>query len=185
LTRQIFANSQKFICKSLFLQTESAIVGKTLFEIAHLLGDCLRSKGKVVATAESCTGGWIAQCITEIPGSSAWFDRGFVTYSNSAKIQMLGVKSATLETYGAVSAEAVDEMVMGTLAGSNADVAIAVTGIAGPEGGTDEKPVGTVFIAWADRDGSIKVEKYLFLGNRHQIRAQTVQSAIQGLSEFC
>jgi len=158
---------------------------KVLFELAHVLGKGLRTKGKVVATAESCTGGWIAQCITEIPGSSAWFDRGFVTYSNSAKTQMLGVKSATLETYGAVSAETVEEMVMGALAGSNADIATAVTGIAGPEGGTAEKPVGTVFIAWADKGGAIKVEKYLFLGNRHQIRAQTVQSAIQGLSEFC
>ena len=158
---------------------------KVLFELAHVLGKGLRTKGKVVATAESCTGGWIAQCITEIPGSSAWFDRGFVTYSNSAKTEMLGVKSATLETYGAVSAETVEEMVMGALAGSNADIATAVTGIAGPEGGTAEKPVGTVFIAWADKGGAIKVEKYLFLGNRHQIRAQTVQSAIQGLSEFC
>ena len=158
---------------------------KVILELAHVLGKGLRTKGKVVATAESCTGGWIAQCITEIPGSSAWFDRGFVTYSNSAKTQMLGVKSATLETYGAVSAETVEEMVMGALAGSNADIATAVTGIAGPEGGTAEKPVGTVFIAWADKGGAIKVEKYLFLGNRHQIRAQTVQSAIQGLSEFC
>ena len=158
---------------------------KVLFELAHVLGKGLRTKGKVVATAESCTGGWIAQCITEIPGSSAWFDRGFVTYSNSAKTQMLGVKSATLETYGAVSAETVEEMVMGALAGSNADIATAVTGIAGPEGGTAEKPVGTVFIAWADKVGAIKVEKNLFLGNRYQIRAQTVQSAIQGLSEFC
>lgn len=135
-----------------------------------------------MATAESCTGGWIAHCMTDIPGSSAWFDRGFVTYSNAAKIQMLGVKSETLEQFGAVSFETAKEMVLGALSHSDADVAVAVTGIAGPDGGSAEKPVGTVFIAWANKDGHISVTKSLFSGDRRQIRAQTVLTAIKGVT---
>jgi nicotinamide-nucleotide amidase len=150
-----------------------------LFELAEQLGRLLKAKGKTMATAESCTGGWIAQTITEVPGSSAWFDRGFVTYSNAAKVQMLGVSPKTLETYGAVSAETATEMAMGALAHSDADVAVAVTGIAGPDGGTAEKPVGTVFIAWAYKDGVAKVIKKQFAGNRRKIREQTVRCAIE------
>ncbi|MGZ4956675.1 MAG: CinA family protein, partial [Methylobacter sp.] len=111
-----------------------------LFKLAEQLGRLLKAGGKTLATAESCTGGWIAQAMTEVPGSSAWFDRGFVTYSNAAKVQMLSVSPQTLEQYGAVSAETASEMVAGALAHSDADVAIAVTGIAGPDGGTTEKP---------------------------------------------
>ncbi|NOT13398.1 MAG: CinA family protein [Methylococcaceae bacterium] len=155
-----------------------------LIELAKELGRWLTVNGKIITTAESCTGGWIAQSITEIPGSSAWFDRGFVSYSNIAKMQMLGVNPLILQTYGAVSAEVAQEMVIGALSHSEADVAIAVTGIAGPDGGTSEKPVGTVFIAWASKDGNIRVKKKLFYGNRQQIRAQTVQFAIQGMSEL-
>ena len=155
-----------------------------LYEFSERLGKWLMAKGKMVATAESCTGGWIAQSLTEVPGSSTWFDRGFVTYSNSAKTQMLGVKYETLETYGAVSAETAKEMVLGALAWSEAHFAIAVTGIAGPDGGTAEKPVGTVFVAWASKDGVISVKKNQFKGSRHQIRVQSVQLAIQGLTEI-
>lgn len=151
-----------------------------LFGLAEQLGRLLKANGKTIATAESCTGGWIAQTITEVPGSSAWFDRGVVTYSNAAKVQMLGVSPQTLETYGAVSAETATEMATGALAHSDADVAVAVTGIAGPDGGTAEKPVGTVFIAWAYKDGAAKVIKKQFAGNRKQIRAQTVKSALEG-----
>jgi nicotinamide-nucleotide amidase len=151
-----------------------------LFDLAVLLGHHLKISKKMLVTAESCTGGWIAQCVTEVPGSSLWFDRGFVTYSNAAKIQMLGVKAKTLEMYGAVSFETAKEMVCGALEHSEADLAIAVTGIAGPDGGTEEKPVGTVFIAWATKAGDIRVKKSQFSGNRHQIRAQTVQMAIKG-----
>lgn len=154
-----------------------------LVELAERLGIWLKTNGKKIATAESCTGGWIAQSITEIPGSSAWFDRGFVTYSNAAKIQMLGVKSGTLEKYGAVSSETAKEMVIGALGHSEADFAVAVTGIAGPDGGTAEKPVGTVFIAWASKGGGSRVQKFPFHGDRRQIRAQTVQMAIQGMME--
>ena len=152
-----------------------------LFELAQQLGRLLKSNEKKIAIAESCTGGWIAQIITEVPGSSAWFDRGFVTYSNAAKMQMLGVKPETLEKYGAVSAQTATEMVIGALAHSDADCAIAVTGIAGPDGGTAEKPVGTVFIAWADKNKDVKVVQKKLMGNRHQIRRQTVKIALEGL----
>lgn len=152
-----------------------------LFELAQQLGQLLNSKGKKIATAESCTGGWIAQIITEISGSSAWFDRGFVTYSNAAKMQMLGVKPETLDKFGAVSVQTATEMVTGALAHSDADCAIAVTGIAGPDGGTAEKPVGTVFIAWADKNKDVKVVQKKLMGNRHQIRRQTVKIALAGL----
>jgi len=152
-----------------------------LFELAQQLGQLLNSKGKKIATAESCTGGWIAQMITEVSGSSAWFDRGFVTYSNAAKMQMLGVKPETLDKFGAVSVQTATEMVTGTLAHSDADCAIAVTGIAGPDGGTAEKPVGTVFIAWADKNKNVKVVQKKLMGNRHQIRRQTVKIALEGL----
>ncbi len=152
-----------------------------LFELAGLLGQLLKAKGKTVATAESCTGGWIAQTITDVPGSSVWFDRGFVTYSNAAKVDMLAVNPQTLGQYGAVSAETATEMAKGTLAHSHADIAVAVTGIAGPEGGTAEKPVGTVFIAWADKNGQAKWVKRQFTGDRRQIREQTVRCAIEGM----
>ena len=152
-----------------------------LFELAQQLGQLLKSKGKKIATAESCTGGWIAQMITEVSGSSAWFDRGFVTYSNAAKMQLLDVKPETLDKFGAVSVQAATEMVTGVLAHSDADYAIAVTGIAGPDGGTAEKPVGTVFIAWADKNKDVKVVQKKLTGNRHQIRRQTVKIALRGL----
>jgi nicotinamide-nucleotide amidase len=156
------------------------IMDAELFKLAEQVGQSLKANGKTMATAESCTGGWIAQTITEVPGSSAWFDRGFVTYSNTAKVEMLGVSPQTLETYGAVSAETATEMAAGALAHSNADVAVAVTGIAGPDGGTPEKPVGTVFIAWAHKNGTSKVVRKQLSGNRRQIRAQTVKRAIEG-----
>jgi len=152
-----------------------------LFEPAEQLGRLLKSKEKKIATAESCTGGWIAQIITEVSGSSTWFDRGFVTYSNAAKMQMLGVKPETLDKYGAVSAQTATEMVNGALAYSDADCAIAVTGIAGPDGGTAQKPVGTVFIAWAYKNQEVKVVEKKLTGNRHQIRRQTVKIALLGV----
>jgi nicotinamide-nucleotide amidase len=151
-----------------------------LFELAERLGQSLKANDHKIATAESCTGGWIAQAITEVSGSSAWFERGFVTYSNSAKVQMLGVNPETLENFGAVSAETAKEMVAGALANSAADLAVAVTGIAGPDGGSAEKPVGTVYVAWQDKTGFSKVERLQLSGNRHQIRKQTVIRAIEG-----
>lgn len=152
-----------------------------LFELAQQLGLLLKSKEKIIATAESCTGGWLAQIITEVSGSSAWFDRGFVTYSNAAKMQMLGIKSETFDKFGAVSAQTAVEMVKGALDHSDADCAIAVTGIAGPEGGTAEKPIGTVFIAWAYKNQEVKVIQKKLTGNRHEIRRQTVKIALEGV----
>jgi len=152
---------------------------KQLFELAEQLGRWLKASEKKIATAESCTGGWIAELITEVPGSSAWFDRGFVTYSNPAKVQMLGVKKETLDRYGAVSAEVVKEMAEGALSNSEADGVCAVTGIAGPDGGTAEKPVGTVFIAWQWKHQSCRIIRKQFQGDRHEIRRQTVRVAIE------
>ncbi len=156
----------------------------TLFDLAERLGQSLKAKGYKIATAESCTGGWIAQAITEIPGSSAWFDRGFVTYSNSAKVQMLGVNPQTLAQFGAVSAEIALQMTSGALANSEADWVVAVTGIAGPDGGSEEKPVGTIYVAWQDKAGNSKVERLQLSGNRHQIRKLTVKNAIEGFFEW-
>ena len=152
---------------------------KQLFELAEQLGRILKTSEKKIATAESCTGGWIAEAITEVPGSSAWFDRGFVTYSNAAKVQMLGVRKETLEHFGAVSAEAVKEMAEGALARSEADCVCAVSGIAGPEGGTPDKPVGTVFMAWQWKNQDCRVIRKQLEGDRHHIRRQTVWAAIE------
>ncbi|MDO9161070.1 MAG: CinA family protein [Methylococcaceae bacterium] len=153
----------------------------TLIGLAEQLGHFLKTNNQKIATAESCTGGWIAQCITEVPGCSTWFDRGFVTYSNAAKMQMLGVLPETLLVHGAVSAETALEMVTGALANSEADCAIAVTGIAGPDGGSTEKPVGTVYIAWQTKNQAAKIKKMFFTGSRQQIREQTVIAAIKGV----
>jgi nicotinamide-nucleotide amidase len=150
-----------------------------LIDLASRLGLCLKAKGVKVATAESCTGGWIAQAITEIPGSSTWFDRGFVSYSNESKVQMLGVDEHALARYGAVSAEVAQQMVSGALDHSDAHVAIAVTGIAGPGGGGAEKPVGTVYVAWQNRGKTACIEKLQLFGNRNQVRYQTVLFALQ------
>ena len=157
------------------------IMDTELFALAEQLGRLLTANGKKIVTAESCTGGWIAQTITEIPGSSVWFDRGFISYSNAAKVQMLGVNPQTLEKYGAVSVETATEMAAGAIAHSDADLAIAVTGIAGPDGGSPDKPVGSVFIAWNYKNGDSKVDKKQFSGNRQQIREQTVKIAIEGV----
>jgi nicotinamide-nucleotide amidase len=155
-----------------------------LFELAERLGRRLKAKGYKIATAESCTGGWIAQAITEVPGSSAWFDRGFVTYSNNSKVQMLGVSPKTLEQYGAVSTEIAKQMAAGALANSEADWAVAVTGIAGPNGGSKTKPVGTVYVAWQGKNGGVKVERLQLSGDRHQIRKQAVENAIEGVFDM-
>jgi nicotinamide-nucleotide amidase len=146
------------------------------------LNELLRSKKLKLTTAESCTGGLISAAITEIAGSSDIFDRGFVTYSNEAKIAMLDVSPITLETYGAVSEQTAGEMVKGALKNSLADVAISVTGIAGPSGGSDDKPVGLVFIGVSNKNET-KVFKHIFKGNRSEVRQQTVEKAFQHLSD--
>jgi nicotinamide-nucleotide amidase len=149
--------------------------------LARALGDVLGRGGFTVATAESCTGGQIAGAITDIAGSSGWFDRGFVTYSNAAKIEMLGVRSETLAAHGAVSEATAAEMAAGALARSPADLAVAVTGIAGPDGGTPAKPVGMVCFGWARRGGGVETVTRHFPGDRAAVRAATVAVALEGL----
>jgi len=152
--------------------------------LAGRLGERLRAAGRMAATAESCTGGWIAKILTDVPGSSAWFDRGFVTYTNQAKQDLLGVRADTLAAHGAVSEATVREMVAGALAHSRAGVAVAVSGVAGPTGGTAEKPVGTVWLAWGTREGGLRTERCRFDGDREAVRRQAVARAIQGLDQL-
>ena len=153
----------------------------TLEELSGRAGKLLLEQSRMLVTAESCTGGWVAKCITDIAGSSAWFDRGFVTYSNRAKQDMLDVAAATLEVHGAVSADTVSEMVRGALAHSRADVAVAVSGIAGPGGGAPDKPVGTVWFAWLVPGGAPRVDRRQFDGDREAVRRQAVARALEGL----
>ncbi|GIX37652.1 CinA family protein [Silanimonas lenta] len=145
------------------------------------LAEILLARRQLVCTAESCTGGWIAKTLTDIPGSSAWFDCGMVAYSYEAKQAMLGVRPQTLEKEGAVSRETVIEMVSGALVHSAATLAVAVTGIAGPGGGTPEKPVGTVWIGWKRRGGYPRAEVFHFAGDREAVRRQTIAAALRGL----
>ena len=149
--------------------------------LAAEVGRLLKSHGLMLATAESCTGGGVAQAITEVAGSSVWFERGFITYSNLSKQQMLGVRETTLIQHGAVSEMAVREMVAGALQHSAAQVALAVSGIAGPGGGTADKPVGTAWFAWGLKNGETHPQRYLLNGNRSEIRAQAVQIALHGI----
>jgi nicotinamide-nucleotide amidase len=149
--------------------------------LAVEIGNALKARGRVLATAESCTGGLIAGAVTGVAGSSTWFDRGFVTYSNDAKTEMLGVCPETLTAHGAVSEATAAEMAVGALTHSRADVAVAVTGIAGPDGGSPGKPVGTVCLAWARRDGAVEAVTRRFAGDRAAVRAATVDVALQGI----
>lgn len=152
--------------------------------LAAQVGELLKSRGFMLATAESCTGGGVAQAITDIPGSSGWFERGFVTYANQAKVEMLGVREETLRAHGAVSELTVREMAEGALRHSHADLALAVSGIAGPGGGTPDKPVGTVWFAWAAHGGETAASRHLLNGDRTEIRARSVRIALQGLLDF-
>lgn len=152
-----------------------------LHALAEHTGARLQSRGLMLATAESCTGGWIAKTITDIAGCSAWFDCGMAVYSYEAKQALLGVRPQTLETHGAVSRDTVIEMVSGALVNSGAGVAVAVTGIAGPGGGSADKPVGTVWIGWKRRGGYARAEVFRFDGDREAVRRQTVAAALRGL----
>ena len=154
-----------------------------LHALADRIGAQLLARGQTLATAESCTGGWIAKTITDIPGCSAWFDCGMAAYSYEAKQALLGVRPETLEHFGAVSRETVIEMVSGALVNSGAGVAVAVTGIAGPGGGSAEKPVGTVWVGWKRRGGYARAEVFHFDGDREAVRRQTVEAALRGLED--
>jgi nicotinamide-nucleotide amidase len=176
-------------------------MSERLDTLAADLGRRLVEQGLTLATAESCTGGWVAKVVTDIPGSSGWFDRGFVTYADAAKIDMLGVSATTLETQGAVSEAVAREMALGALAQSCARVAVAISGIAGPEGGTEDKPVGTVWFAWAlpgpaaheapppgaaGAGPEVRVQTQLlrFAGDREEVRHQSVRVALGRLLEL-
>ena len=153
--------------------------------LARQVVGALQERGWHLATAESCTGGGIAESITGVPGSSAVFDYGFVVYSNGAKQQLLGVSVDTLARHGAVSGETVAEMVRGALRVSAADIAVAVSGIAGPGGGSEEKPVGTVWLGWGLQGGALSVRRECFSGGREAVRRAAVEAALRGLLAAC
>jgi nicotinamide-nucleotide amidase len=153
----------------------------SLENLAEQLGNSLLARGELLTAAESCTGGWLAQSVTAIAGSSAWFDRGFVTYSNAAKMDMLGVAETTLARHGAVSEPTARAMAQGALAHSLADWSVAITGVAGPSGGSPEKPVGTVCFAWAQKDAGCEAQTCHFSGDRAAVREQSVAHALKGL----
>lgn len=152
-----------------------------LYQLAEQVGMELQRRKLMLATAESCTGGWIAEAVTMVPGSSEWFERGFVTYTYISKREMLGVNEGTLGKHGAVAEEVVREMAEGALARSHAQVAVAVSGVAGPGGGTPDKPVGTVCFAWAVKGGKPRSETRRFSGDRETVRRLSVEHALEGV----
>lgn len=155
-----------------------------LVQAGDALGRALRERGLSIASVESCTGGWIAKTLTDTGGSSDYYHCGLVTYSNTTKEQLAGVTPMSLEKYGAVSEAVVREMVLGSVNLVDADVAVAVSGVAGPGGGTDDKPVGMVWFAWGARDGDSEAVCEYFHGNRDAIRRQAVLYALQGVHAF-
>jgi nicotinamide-nucleotide amidase len=155
-----------------------------LDRVANRVGNALHASHSMLTTAESCTGGWVAKILTDIPGSSSWFDRGFVTYTNQAKQDMLGVGADLLEQHGAVSAPVVEAMARGALQASQARFSLAITGIAGPGGATADKPVGLVWFGWGKETGgefTLRSERHVFEGNREAVRRQAVQTALLGV----
>ncbi len=152
-----------------------------LDQLATEIGIALRQRNWILATAESCTGGGIGEAVTRIAGSSQWFDRGFITYSNHAKQEMLGVSPQTLLKFGAVSEETAREMARGALEHSRAQIAVAVTGIAGPDGGSAQKPVGTVCVAWAVKEYPLASQSFHFDGTRDEVRYQAMAEAMSGI----
>lgn len=156
---------------------------ESTIQLATLLGDALLKQGWIATTAESCTGGGVSAAITDIAGSSAWFDRAFITYSNEAKQQMLGVSEHALIAEGAVSETVVEQMSVGALLHSMADISVAISGIAGPTGATETKPVGTVCFGWADKTGWHQQTTCIFAGDRTQVRALAIEKALSGMVE--
>lgn len=152
-------------------------------QLARSLGENLLRQGLQISMAESCTGGWVSEAITMIPGSSAWFEAGFVTYSNRIKQQLLNVKAETLQRFGAVSEQTVIEMARGALLLSGANVALAISGVAGPDGGSAKKPVGTVWFAFVDKTGCETVCQ-CFQGDRNQVREAAVILALKQVNDF-
>ncbi|AOR64151.1 nicotinamide-nucleotide amidase [Pectobacterium wasabiae] len=152
-----------------------------ILRLSVLVGEQLKARGAALTCAESCTGGWLAKSITDVAGSSGWFDYGFVTYSNLAKQRLVNVSAETLERHGAVSEDVVNEMAAGALRAASADFAISVSGVAGPDGGTEEKPVGTVWFGFTSKQGGGFARKMRFSGDRNAVRLQSVHFALQTL----
>ena len=152
--------------------------------LAQQLGECLAARGVKLATAESCSGGWIAKTITDLPGSSAWFEGAIVCYSNESKHELLGVSEVTIKEFGAVSGDTVLEMTDGVFERTSADVVVSVSGIAGPDGGTDDKPVGTVWLCWGKRDKTSIANEFHFEGDREAVRLQTVEAALMAVLDI-
>lgn len=159
-------------------------IEQALLDAVNTIGAKLKAKKEMLATAESCTGGWVGQVITAVPGTSHWYDRGFVTYSNAAKREMLGVPTDTLTRFGAVSEQTARAMAEGVLLNSQARYALSITGIAGPEGGTPEKPVGHVCFAWAGHNLETVSECVRFDGDRQRVRIQAVQHSLGRMAEI-
>lgn len=157
---------------------------ETQHDLVNQLATRLLRQQKKLAVAESCTGGGLAKVLTDLPGSSEWFERGFVTYSNQSKHEMLDVKESTLKQYGAVSEETVIEMAQGVLKNSHADFSVSISGIAGPGGGTKNKPVGLVWFAFANQDKRITSQQRLFEGDRNAVREQAIHYALTNLLQF-
>ena len=155
-----------------------------LSELSENVGHVLSAQHLKLVTVESCTGGWIGQSLTAVAGSSVWYERGFVTYSNASKSELVGVPRELISRSGAVSEPVVRAMARGALSHSPADLALAVTGIAGPDGGSADKPVGTVWLGWIARTGMERAEQYLFTGDREAVRRQSVVEALSGLIRF-
>ncbi len=160
------------------------MVDQEIQRLSKQVGHALKSAGLKLVTAESCTGGWVGEAITAIAGCSDWFDRGFITYSNAAKREVLGVAATTIQLHGAVSEETAREMALGALKHSRAQISVAVTGVAGPGGGTDDKPVGTVCFAWAKGDSALRSEQQLLKGDRTAVRQHSVAIALRGLIDL-
>jgi nicotinamide-nucleotide amidase len=165
------------------MQTEERHVTNDILDLAAKVGRALETRGLSMATAESCTGGGVAQAVTEIPGSTGWFECGFVSYSNASKTEMLEVPAALIAQFGSVSVEVAAAMAEGAVANSNADIAVSTTGIAGPTGAVPGKPVGTVCFGWS-KGGATQTERLVFSGDRHAVREQTVAHALNGLLRF-
>lgn len=157
---------------------------KELHQLAVDVSEKLRARGWMLATAESCTGGWVGQLLTSLPGSSQWYERGFITYANAAKIEMLGVSAELLELHGAVSEATASAMAAGALKNSHAQASLAISGIAGPAGGTPQKPVGLVCYGWALADGTVLSSTCRLDGDREEIRSRAVAASLRGLIEL-
>lgn len=155
-----------------------------LYKLAARVGKALKTRKLMLVTAESCTGGWLGEAVTMVPGSSDWYERGFITYTYISKRELLGIKRQTLDKFGAVSEQTARDMAAGALKNSHAQVAVSVSGTAGPDGGTPDKPVGTVCLAWCLKNGEMVSEARHFKGNRQTIRRKAVKRALQGVLDL-